>query len=111
MLTIQNIDKLIGQEIRQSHWEYTWEVVNVLGSMQPPYEYRIQLSRFNTIYDPMTFTPHKRLAESKTIILEREQKDGHYKMYNPTDNTNSLNLDISLMDTQNKLIAGIEFIM
>ena len=111
MLTITKIDKLIGHQFNGADG-IIWEVADVLGSVQPPYEYRIELGNYSPrLYDPMTFNSTRKLLGTKTIILEREQKNGHYKMYNPKDNINSLNLDISLMDTQNKLIAAIEFIM
>jgi hypothetical protein len=105
MLTIQNIDKLIGHQFSNG-----WEVVDILLHYNQKI-YSIQLGRFVTIYDPMTFTPHKKLTENGAIFLERTQKNGGYKMWNSRSTLSHLAMDISLMDTMDKLIKAIEFIL
>lgn len=109
MLKIKNIDKLVGHEFIMSN--SNWKVVSVVSDIDYPKTYSIQLARFNMIYDPMTFMPHKRLAENGAILLERTQKNGAYKMWNSKGRGNYLALDISLMDTMDKLIKAIEFIL
>ena len=109
MLKIKNIDKLVGHEFITSN--SNWKVVSVVSDIDYPKTYSIQLVRFNTIYDPMTFMPHKRMVENGAILLERTQKNGAYKMWNSKDTINYLALDISLMDTMDKLIKAIEFIL
>ena len=109
MLKIKNIDKLIGHEFRMS--DSNWQVVSVVSDIDYPKTYSIQLARFNMIYDPMTFTPHKRMVENGAILLERTQKNGAYKMWNSKHKLSHLELDISLMDTMDKLIKAIEFIL
>jgi hypothetical protein len=110
MLTIKNIDKLIGHEFTKLHTERNWEVIDIL-----PYHnenrYSIKLGKFITIYDPNSFSPVKRIIETNTIILDRIQRDGKYTMWNGDDKINNLAMDISLMDTKEKLIAAIEFIL
>jgi hypothetical protein len=109
MLKIKNIDKLIGHEFRMS--DSNWQVVSVVSDIDYPKTYSIQLARFNMIYDPMTFNPHKRMVENGAILLERTQKNGAYKMWNSKHKLSNLAMDISLMDTMDKLIKAIEFIL
>jgi len=109
MLKIKNIDKLVGHEFITSN--SNWKVVSVVSDIDYPKTYSIQLARFNIIYDPMTFMQHKRLAENGAILLERTQKNGAYKMWNSKHKLSHLSLDISLMDTMDKLIKAIEFIL
>ena len=112
MLTIKNIGELIGHKFIEPHLESAYEVIDISTTeIDYPNSYSIQLGRFSTIYDPMTFSPHKRLISTKTIILNRMAFKGVYRMHNINDVTNSLRLDISLMDTKEKLIAAIKFIM
>ena len=112
MLTIKNIGELIGYKFMELHLESAYEVIDInTTDINYPNCYSIQLGRFSTIYDPMTFSPHKRLISTKTIILDRMGFNGAYRMYNINDVTNSLRLDISLMDKKEKLIAAIKFIM
>jgi len=113
MLTIKNIDKLIGHQFTQPHWERAWEVVDVNENNERGFAaYEINLAKFNTLYDPMTFNQHKRVSATKMIVLNREQMDGKYEMYeSPFTKGNTLELDISLMDTMDKLIKAIEFIL
>ena len=109
MLKIKNIDKLIGHEFRMS--DSNWQVVSVVSDIDYPKTYSIQLARFNMIYDPMTFNPHKRMVENGAILLERTQKNGVYKIWNSKHKLSHLAMDISLMDTMDKLIKAIEFIL
>ena len=109
MLKIKNIDKLVGHEFIMSN--SNWLVVSVVSDIDYPKTYSIQLVRFNIIYDPMAFTPHKRIAENGAILLERTQKNGGYKMWNSKSKLSHLVMDISLMDTMDKLIKAIEFIL
>jgi hypothetical protein len=109
MLKIKNIDKLVGHEFITSN--SNWQVVSVVSDIDYPKTYSIQLARFNMIYDPMTFTPHKRMVENGAILLERTQKNGAYKMWNSRSTLSHLAMDISLMDTMDKLIKAIEFIL
>jgi hypothetical protein len=109
MLKIKNIDKLVGHEFIMS--DSNWQVVSVVSDIDYPKTYSIQLARFNMIYDPMTFNPHKRMVENGAILLERTQKNGGYKMWNSKHKLSHLALDISLMDTMDKLIKAIEFIL
>ena len=109
MLKIKNIDKLVGHEFIMSN--SNWKVVSVVSDIDYPKTYSIQLARFNMIYDPMTFNPHKRMVENGAILLERTQKNGAYKMWNSKHKLSHLELDISLMDTMDKLIKAIEFIL
>jgi hypothetical protein len=109
MLKIKNIDKLVGHEFIMSN--SNWQVVSVVSDIDYPKTYSIQLARFNMIYDPMTFTPHKRMVENGAILLERTQKNGAYKMWNSRSTLSHLAMDISLMDTMDKLIKAIEFIL
>ena len=109
MLKIKNIDKLVGHEFIMS--DSNWQVVSVVSDIDYPKTYSIQLARFNMIYDPMTFAQHKRIAENGAILLERTQKNGAYKMWNSKHKLSHLAMDISLMDTMDKLIKAIEFIL
>ena len=109
MLKIKNINKLVGHEFIMSN--SNWKVVSVVSDIDYPKTYSIQLARFNMIYDPMTFNPHKRMVENGAILLERTQKNGAYKMWNSKRKLSHLELDISLMDTMDKLIKAIEFIL
>jgi len=109
MLKIKNIDKLVGHEFIGT--SSNWIVVSVVSDIDYPKTYSIQLARFNIIYDPTSFTPHKRIAENGAILLERTQKNGGYKMWNSKHKLSHLELDISLMDTMDKLIKAIEFIL
>ena len=109
MLKIKNIDKLVGHEFIMS--DSNWQVVSVVSDIDYPKTYSIQLARFNMIYDPMTFNPHKRMVENGAILLERTQKNGGYKMWNSKHKLSNLAMDISLMDTMDKLIKAIEFIL
>ena len=110
MLKIKNIDKLVGHEFLVGY--ENWKVVSVVSDIDYPNTYSIQLVKFVTIYDPMTFNPHKKMIANGAILLERTQKNGAYKMWNSKDNKdNYLALDISLMDTMDKLIKAIEFIL
>ena len=109
MLKIKNIDKLVGHEFIMSN--SNWKVVSVVSDIDYPKTYSIQLARFNMIYDPMTFNPHKRMVENGAILLERTQKNGAYKMWNSKHKLSHLAMDISLMDTMDKLIKAIEFIL
>jgi hypothetical protein len=109
MLKIKNIDKLVGHEFIMS--DSNWQVVSVVSDIDYPKTYSIQLARFNMIYDPMTFNPHKRMVENGAILLERTQKNGGYKMWNSKHKLSHLAMDISLMDTMDKLIKAIEFIL
>ena len=107
MLTIKNIGELIGHK-----FEDGWEVINIdTTEIDYPNSYSIQLGKGIMIYDPNTFIPHKRMTSTKTIILDRMGFKGTYRMHNLKDVTNSLSLDISLMDKKEKLIAAIKFIM
>ena len=107
MLTIKNIGELIGHKFDDG-----WEVINIdTTEIDYPNSYSIQLGKGIMVYNPMTFTPHKRMTSTKTIILDRMGFKGTYRMHNPTHVTNSLSLDISLMDKKEKLIAAIKFIM
>jgi hypothetical protein len=109
MLKIKNINKLVGHEFIMS--DSNWQVVSVVSDIDYPKTYSIQLARFNMIYDPMTFAQHKRIAENGAILLERTQKNGAYKMWNSKHKLSHLAMDISLMDTMDKLIKAIEFIL
>ena len=109
MLKIKNIDKLVGHEFIMS--DSNWQVVSVVSDIDYPKTYSIQLARFNMIYNPNTFSPHKRMIENGAILLERTQKNGAYKMWNSKHKLSHLELDISLMDTMDKLIKAIEFIL
>ena len=109
MLKIKNIDKLVGHEFLVGY--ENWKVVSVVSDIDYPKTYSIQLVKFVTIYDPMTFNPHKRMIENGAILLERTQKNGAYKMWNSKHKLSHLELDISLMDTMDKLVKAIEFIL
>ena len=109
MLKIKNIDKLVGHEFITTN--SNWKVVSVVSDIDYPKTYSIQLVKFVTIYDPMTFNPHKRMIENGAILLERTQKNGAYKMWNSKHKLSHLELDISLMDTMDKLVKAIEFIL
>ena len=108
MLTIKTIGELIGHK-----FEDGWEVTNIdTTDIDYPNCYSIQLDRFGPmIYNPMTFNSHRKLMGSKWLILNRMGFKGTYRMHNLKDVTNSLSLDISLMDKKEKLIAAIKFIM
>jgi len=109
MLKIKNIDKLVGHAFIGT--SSNWIVVSVVSDIDYPKTYSIQLARFNMIYDPMTFMQHKRMVENGAILLERTQTNGAYKMWNSKHKLSHLALDISLMDTMDKLIKAIEFIL
>jgi hypothetical protein len=108
MLTIQNIDRLVGYQFTNA-----WEVVDINENNQRGFAaYEINLAKFNTIYDPNTFAPHKRVSATTMIVLNREQMNGKYEMYeSPYRQGHSLQMDISLMDSMSKLIAAIEFLI
>jgi hypothetical protein len=107
MLTIKNIGELIGHK-----FEDGFEVLNISTvEIDYPNSYSIQLAKYTLLYNPMTFTPNKRISESRTIILDRMGFKGAYRMWNPIHIQNSLRLDISLMDKKEKMIAAIKFIM
>lgn len=108
MLVIKNIGELIGHKLPND-----WEVADIGFDTDFPNTYSIHLGRFSPIiYDPMTFTPQRKLLSSKTLILKREQSNGTYALYDGKDSLrNHLALDISLLDTKNKLVAAIEFIL
>ena len=108
MLTIKTIGELIGHK-----FEDGWEVTNIdTTDIDYPNCYSIQLDRFGPmIYNPITFNSHRKLMGSKWLILNRMGFKGTYRMHNLKDVTNSLSLDISLMDKKEKLIAAIKFIM
>ena len=109
MLKIKNIDKLVGHEFITGY--SNWQVVSVVSDIDYPKTYSIQLSKWVSVYDPNTFSPHKRMIENGAILLERTQKNGAYKMWNSKHKLSHLELDISLMDTMDKLIKAIEFIL
>ena len=113
MLVIKNIGELIGHQFTKLHTERNWEVADIGFDTDYPNTYSIYLGKFTPVlYDPMTFMPQRKVLESKTILLKREQTDGTYALYDGKDTLrNYLALDISLMDTKEKLIAAIEFIL
>ena len=113
MLTIKNIGELIGHKFIEPNTDVLYEVIDISTTdIDYPNSYSMQLGRFATIYDPNTFYPHKRLVGVKTIILDRIQTNGAYKMWNSNNtSTLSLELSISLMDRKEKLIEAIEFVM
>lgn len=113
MLVIKNIGQLIGHKFMQLHTERNWEVADIGFDTDFPNTYSIHLGKFSPLlYDPMTFSPTRKLLETKTILLKREQSQGTYALYDGKDSVRShLALDISLMDTKEKLIAAIEFIL
>lgn len=113
MLVIKNIGQLIGHKFTQLHTERNWEVADIGFDTDFPNTYSIHLGKFSPLlYDPMTFSPTRKLLETKTILLKREQSQGTYALYDGKDSVRShLALDISLMDTKEKLIAAIEFIL
>ena len=113
MLVIKNIGQLIGHKFTQLHTERNWEVADIGFDTDFPNTYSIHLGKYSPLlYDPITFNATRKLLESKTLILKREQVNGTYALYDGKDSVRShLALDISLMDTKEKLIAAIEFIL
>ena len=108
MLVIKNIGELIGHKLPND-----WEVADIGFDTDFPNTYSIHLGRFSPrLYDPITFNSHRKLLASKTLLLKREQSNGTYAFYDGKDELrNHIALDISLLDTKNKLVAAIEFIM
>ena len=108
MLVIKNIGQLIGHELQNN-----WEVADIGFDTDFPNTYSIHLGKYSPrLYDPITFNSHRKLLETKTLILKREKVNGTYTFYDGKDSVRShLALDISLMNTKEKLIAAIEFIL
>ena len=113
MLVIKNIGELIGYELTQLHTERNWEVADIGFDTDFPNTYSIHLGKYTPLlYDPITFNSHRRLIDHKTILLKREQCQGKYTLYDGKDKVRThLELDISMLDTKEKLIAAIKFIM
>lgn len=113
MLTIKNIENLVGHVFSKPHTERDWEVIGIItNSIESVNVYSIELAKFALIYDPMSFAPHKKMIEKTIIVLERDCIDGGYKLYNIKNGLRDhLNMEKHMLNSMNKLILAIDFIM